>query len=378
MNKISKLLLVLLLGFIFVPMVYAEELPKTGVTYFLMYPDGSEEVTENYNEAIKNEEKLIYSGTTNENGEVPIRGWNSEGTIRVVQTVPDGYTTTTKEITVDLSKGVDASFVDYRGLGNPKTGRSLLFIAVVAGVAGITIASRKNKKSLMIIPVVLAFTVAAGVKAAGTYPCIKVKDGNGNALSGVKIEIYAKPTVEAAPAIKLDANGGHFLDGKTVMYVRIPNNGCTMDDVFEYIGNEETNYIEDNKMGAYYQDGYYPNGFEYPSTVSNGDVVYLTWEEDSEAELLRIVGNGGTYNFYGEELTELVIYTEDDIDDFLLNFENGDNYFVGTDTTAACSNYSSTGIYDGPIYEDVGKIDSISQTYYLCWNQKPDGIYVNG
>ena len=40
MKKYLKLLLVLLLGLFFIPNVYAADLPREGVTYFLYYPNG--------------------------------------------------------------------------------------------------------------------------------------------------------------------------------------------------------------------------------------------------------------------------------------------------------------------------------------------------
>ena len=46
MKRFIKLCFVFLLGVILIPMVHAAELPKTGVTYFMTYPNGEVEVTE--------------------------------------------------------------------------------------------------------------------------------------------------------------------------------------------------------------------------------------------------------------------------------------------------------------------------------------------
>lgn len=79
MKKITKVLLILLIAFVFIPVVHAKDLPKSGTTYFLTYPNGREDATESYDEAINPSEKLIYTGTTNNKGEVLLCEWANEG-----------------------------------------------------------------------------------------------------------------------------------------------------------------------------------------------------------------------------------------------------------------------------------------------------------
>ena len=384
MNKYLKIMLVFLLAFLFVPMVKAEEIPTSGVTYFMQYPDGHEEVTENYNEAVNAGEKLIYSGVTDENGEVPLCGWSSEGELRIVQHVPDGYTTNVREVRVDLSKDNGANFVNYKGLVNPSTGTTLLFIVVIAAVAGVTVIARKNKKALMIIPVVIGTFMIVDVQAQGTCFCVKVKDGSGKALSGVRVDVYAKPEIEAAPAMSFDADGGYFFDGSTKMYFRLPNATCSVDELMDSLTDEEYDFWEANSFGAY-RSGYVQDGYDWPPTLSNGTVIPLIWYEDGgEERSIKISGNGGTYNFYGEDLTSIVI-DEDNVYQYARYFENGDSHFIGLDDNAACTHYNQYGIStmghsETPIFADneesTVKRDEFF-TVYACWNNNPDGIYVN-
>ena len=374
MKRLTKSLLVLLLGFMLIPMVYAKELPREGVTYFLVYPNGTEDVTENYTEATNPQEKLIYSGTTDVNGKINLCDWSTEGEIRVVQHVPDGYTTNQREMTIDLSKTDGASFVDYRG-GNPGTNRSLYVILGVAGVVGLTIVlSKKKKKQALIVPIIALGLFVVNVKA-GTCNCVTVKDGQGNALAGVQIDIYAKPVVDAEPAVKYDANGGHFFDGTEYMYVRIPSEECSVDEFWNSLSEEQAYYIEDNIWGAY-RAGYYPDGVDYPATLTNGTVLLLEWYEASDARLGTIYGNGGTYNFYGKELEEVTVYRNNNPDYLIKEFKNGDKYVIGTDTTSSCSEYNAYGLKNT---NDYGKLNPTPKSkLYLCWHNKPDGVYVNG
>ena len=375
MNKYLKLLMVLLLAFLFVPMVKAEELPTSGATYFMHYPDGHEEATENYNEASNAGEKLIYSGVTDANGEVPLCGWDTEGEIRVVQHVPDGYTTNTRELVIDLSDSGTASFVNYKGLVNPSTGSTLLFIVVIAAVAGITVVARRNKKALMMIPVGIVAFLAINTKAEGTCFCIKIKDGNGNALSGVTVDVYAKPVVEAAPAVKFDAAGGHFFDGTTEMYFRLPSSSCTFDELMNSLTEDEYYYWGDNTDSAY-RSGYYHDWYEIPTTLTNGTVISLIWYEDSNSKLLTINGNGGTYDFYGRKLDTVVTYLNNNPSYFMEYFTNGNKVLIGEDSEPDCSSYNTYGLKDASQYRDFNPMPK--KTLYLCWHDNPDGIYANG
>ena len=249
MKKYLKVLFVFILGIMFIPMVHAQNLPQKGVTYFLSYPHGEEYATVNYNEAANPTERLIYSGVTDQNGNIQLCDWAREGNIRIVQHVPDGYTTNEREIKLDLSKTSSATFTNYKGIVNPTTGRTLLFVVVIVGVIAITVVSRKNKKTIsnnIVLPVIAGALLFTSVKAI-TCPCITVKDGQGKPLVGVQVDIYATPIeVDAAPAIKFDANGGTFFDGTTEMYVRIPSSPCTFDEFRDFISDEEFGVISRN------------------------------------------------------------------------------------------------------------------------------------
>ena len=163
MKKVWKCLLLLLVVYVLIPVVHAADLPKTGVTYFMEYPNGRFDATVSYQEAVDPDEVLIHSDVTDKNGEIQLCDWNREGEIRVLQHVPNGYTTNQRETTIDLSSTTQFGFIDYRG-ANPGTGRSLLFIVIVASVIAITIAARRNKKVLMVLPIV-------GLIAAFQYSC---------------------------------------------------------------------------------------------------------------------------------------------------------------------------------------------------------------
>ncbi len=373
MKKYLKILFVFLLGFMIIPMVNAADLPTEGVTYFLEYPNGEEYATTNYNEATTQNERLIYSGVTDENGAINLCNWASEGQLRIVQHVPDGYTTNEREIRMDLSKTSEASFVDYRGMVNPTTGRSLLVLFGIAGVAAATVlASRKNKKSIMVIPIVTVGLLITAVKAAPTCPCIKVKDGNGNVLVGVQVDIYATPIrAEAAPAIKFDANGGKFFDGTTEMYVRIPNNGCSFNDMINGLGEERATEVTNNVMNAYRQS-YRPTAPNIPNELHNGDVIKMNWTSSPDQTLQTLDANGGTITVFGKTYTRITNYKG-----VLLDVINeigevtGPARLIGYDNNQSCNHYSEYGIWDTRgVVED-------SEIIYACWNNKPDGIYVN-
>ncbi len=374
MKKILKMLFIVVIGFMLVPMVNAKNLPESGVTYFMHYPDGSEKTTTTYSEAANPQEALIYSGVTDENGNVPLCNWDSSGQLRVVQHVPNGYTTNEKEMVINLSDMSKATFIDYRGLANPKTGRSLLVLLGIIGVVSVTIlVSKKNKKSLLVIPVVAALAVITTVEAEGSCPCIKIKDGLGKPLAGVKVDIYAKPTnIDAAPAIKFDANGGQFFDGTTEMYLRLPSSPCTINELMSSLGSEGVDHFQKNIMYAYRDQYRLSLVDDETDTLVNGQVIKLQWTQDSNANLVVIKGNGGKFNQYGFDLDEITTYYGPQVKEIASAFTYDDYYNIGIDNNASCSNYNSYGL----LKEPTGR--SVIKTYYVCWNNKPDGIYVNG
>lgn len=77
-------------------------------TYTLTYPDGSVVTTTDKAEAeqLEGEWKLLYSGETDEAGDIVLEGWAESGEIMVVEAeVPEGYTAETTETTADLADG---------------------------------------------------------------------------------------------------------------------------------------------------------------------------------------------------------------------------------------------------------------------------------
>ena len=377
MKRIVKLLFVFLLGFMFIPMVHAADLPQTGVTYFMTYPNGEEVVTESYEEVVSLPEKLMFTMESDEDGMVPLCDCMG-GTVRVVQHVPNGYTTNQREMTLNLDGAPGTStFVDYRG-GNPVTGRSFVMLLVVAGVVGATIlVSRKNKKALLVIPVMLllgaTYTVHAGNK---TCHSVQITDGNGNPLKGVVVDVYGIPEVEAAPALKIDANGGYFFDGRESFYVRLPHDPCTLEEFLESFSDEEEAYYLDNIENAF-RPGYEYAELIYPPTLTNGGVAKVSWDEESSMEYMRINGNGGTYDFHGNPLEDVYLPVGEYPFEYMEAFKNGDTYLVGYDNNPACEHYTSTGA--SHVLKRIEEASmSVSDTIYLCWNPKPDGIYVNG
>ena len=372
---------ILLLGFMFMPNAYAAEIPREGVTYFLEYPDGTEEVTESYDEAIATaeEEKLIFTGQTDENGQVVLENVASEGTIRVVQEVPNGYSTDEREVIINLQESKKVEFKITQGLINPKTGQYILIIIfAVALLSIITVLVKKKKKTLLVLPLLLLVGLVK-VNADSDNLVIDVKDNLGRAQSGVTVKIYAKPTIDASPAIKFDANGGHFFDGKTLMYARIPSNGCNYDDWINTLDEESYNYLYGNSYGIY-RNGYYPYHPEIPDTFTNGTLIQAEWTQDSEAELITFNLNGKQMNFYGTLMDKVYVYNYRMVgiyiaQEALIQVEEKYNeYMIGYDTTVSCNNYNSYGIAN-----DVLSGISIGETneLYMCWHNKPDGIYVN-
>ena len=371
MKKYLLLLFIGLFSIIYMPVGHALDMtgiPTSGVTYFLQYPDGSEEAVETYDAAKSAPEKYLFSGVTNGSGEVQFCDLGTTGRVRVVQHVPDGYTTNTTEISIDLSEGNVASFINYRG-NNPVTSQNLFVLLGLLVVSSVTVfLITKKKKSVMIVPIVVAGILTYNVVAAPGCFTATVKDGKGNALKGVTVDVYGTPiAVDAAPAVKFVSGEGAFFDGTTSMYFRLPSNTCSVDDFLNSLSDNDSNYFHDNSFYATRED-YYPDGFDYPDTLSNGTVVPLMWYADGDAELIRFIGNGGYYPFYQKRLTNIYVYTDRDPFDVVDDFRNDYYYMNGVDVTAACQN---------PKMLSQKKATFHGYTYYLCWTDNPDGIRVN-
>ena len=375
MKRFLKGLFLFIIGFMIIPMVHAEqEIPTEGVHYFLTYPNNEQVISENYEDVT--DEKLLYSGTTNANGEVILNNWQDSGRIRVVQVVPSGYQTDVESMSIDLSNG-KAEFVDYKKISNPHTGQSLLFLLVIGGVLGgayFTVRSPKKKKVLMMIPVAALAIVSLKVFADNQFTIV-VKDKQGNRLANVEVLVYGAPsTVEAAPAVIFSANGGTFYDGTTEMIFKLPSANCNYDEFVSSLSDDDNAYLYDNADGAT-RDGYYPDGFDYPDKYSDGTVVNMIWVQAQMPKVVTVEGNGGTLEFDGRILSSVNQYNYNYYDLYYTasEFTNGNNFFIGIDDNPSCSHFDASG----NISEDF-ELDEDVDTVYACWNSKPDGIYVDG
>ena len=376
------MLMILIIGFFLIPLiVYAEEeLPTEGVHYFLTYPTGEEVITADYEEATDLSEKLIYTGTTNSEGKIVIGGLSSEGKLRIVQKVPAGYSVEVQEITLDLAgNNRNVEFVDVKNgaaVVNPKTGQSigLIFLVVTITVSAILIVKSNYKKQLLLlVPVVIA-VVAFKAMASTSDVVIVIKDREGHTLSGIEVEVYADPKIEAAPTVKFNANNGTFFDGTELIYMKIPQNcanPCTVSSFMSNLSEKEYGYLRENILGAH-REGYSASNINYPETLTNGTELQLNWVEDSSVRLVTIDGNGGTYDFYGNKLSTITGYNYKAYQ-VAYGFHKDNQYSVGADDNSNCIHYNENGMPD-----TTAVWNTDATVVYACWKNRPDGIYVNG
>ena len=394
MKKTFKIVVLLLVGLFFIPKVWAEELPTEGVHYFLTYPDGSEEVIDSYQDANDPKEKLIFTGNTNANGEVLLCDWAGEGELRIVQKVPNGYSTDKEELRVSLGRDTKVEFVDFK-MSNPYTGNSFWMILGIIGVTviGAYCIKKGHKKVLFIVPIALFGFFAYRAYAANCFQ-IRIVDKQGNPLSNVEVLVYSKPiAVEASPAIIFDANGGKFLDGSTQFFVKIPFDGCSFDDFMNSLSEEEMQIFHD-KMRTVYRKNYYPYINDIPEYLYNGDIIYFDWERDGGARTIDLDGNGGSTSIGGSVYRRVTSYV--DRVSYLIHmypFVNGDQVLIGWDDNPECSHYDSNGVGNVPlpiqrmINSEVIKKEGAKHgvinnydypdTIYACWNSNPDGIFID-
>ena len=216
------------------------------------------------------------------------------------------------------------------------------------------------------------------VKADSDDLVIDVKDNLGRGQSGVTVKVYAKPTIDAAPAIKFDANGGHFFDGKILIYAKIPYNGCTENEMWEYFyaqSEEYGGYIDDNTYYAYH-DSYYPIYDLFPETISNGYTYRIEWDTNYNGPIYAYDFNGGYLDFHGERVYEISGYPEKGFPSYIRNqMPVKDNYYlIGFDDNSSCTNYNEYGFQTG----GPGiTYDYMPDKQFACWHDNPDGIYVN-
>lgn len=371
--KMIKLYFIVI-GLFLTPMIV---LAEEGVHYFLTYPNGEEIVTTNYEEATNPKERLIYAGRTNDNGDIVLEGYSQVGELRIVQKVPIGYSTEKREITLDLSQtNRTVEFVDFRGTVNPETGQSLLLIGVtviILSVAAMIVVKGTGKKALFLILVGFLCFATFNIYAAEEDIVISIRDKEGKKLPGVEVEVYARPSrIESAPAIIFSANGGHFLDGKTEMIFRLPSSPCTFEEFENSLSENDLDYYIENSDSVY-REGYYWDGYDYPEEdyLTDGTVISAIWEEEQEEEPIvsfHYHGNGGFYDFYGRKLTDFDLYNTSDI-----LFERDGYIFMGYDDNASCTRFNESGVDTRPEGMIFGKKNDL----YACWNDTPDGLYVD-
>ena len=374
----KKYLFLLLIVFMFPIRVFAEDLQREGVYYFFTYPNGLEVVSENYQDTVEEEEILLYSGATDSDGEVVLEGWNREGEIRIVEKVPNGYSVESKEITVDLSSEDSVEFINSKEIINPKTGRSILLIVEVLLVlfGFYLLISRRKKVKFLLLFIISFVLLLTSVNAEQDDFVIIVKDKNGDRLSNVEVEVYAKAaSVEAHPAIKINVNGGYFLDGEDEMYMRLPYDDCYVEDMLDF------NYEEYIDSYINYSTAYNPGSIlsssTFPDYLNHGEEYDLYWTSPKNPEDLSSIDfNGGNLLFRGKTLTNVTTYTDNsNIIDYHLvpRVRNHSLYLIGYDVESSCGLYNQYGI----VNDSQEFYDMVGDSWYLCWNKQPDGIYVN-
>lgn len=366
----KKIFLSLVLVLLFPMVVFADE-----TTYFVVYPDNYEYGTPSRSEADNAENRLMYNGITDGEGKIVISDWAPSGTITIEEEVPAGYTTKQNRITIDLNKG-EANFVNMKEISNPMTGRTI-FMYVMIGIIGLLLVICvssvliKNKEAttltiLIFILMICLFNINIQVKAEEGF-VITVKDSSGKTMSNVPVKIYGSPVrVDTAPSVKIDANGGHFFDGKDVMYVRLQDGVSNSCDFWRTLTLEQ----EENYHHVY------RDGFRVKKELSRCESVEVTssyvkmvnWEE-SDSPLYEVDGNGGTYNSYGTFLSKVYLYNVDEVKKYTKSFLRNSYQNIGYDNNSSCTRYNEYGFADETIVS--------GNKYFVCWQEKPDGIYIN-
>lgn len=154
------------------------------------------------------------------------------------------------------------------------------------------------------------------------------------------------------------------------MYFRLPYTESTVDEFLDSLSDYENSFLLNNSEMAY-REGYYPEGFSYPDQLVNGTEVPLTWVDDEEATLVKLVGNGGFLRYFDKTLTTVYAY-EDGPWMYMLNAFEADNlYYNGYDTNSSCGNPMNMDSMD------LLRQENVVATYYACWTDTVDGILVN-
>ena len=352
----NKILFILLVLFMIPRSVFAQDI------FFLTYPDGHEEGIDNYTESMKEEEKLLYLGKTDSNGQVQLNNWEEVGDIRIEYL--------SKSANTNLSqRWIELIDEEEKTIVNPPTGQYLLLVIIlVLSIISVLLLPKKKEAKFIIVPIMVLVFITQSVKADSENTTIVIKDKNHNVMSNVEVKIYGKPLkVEQAPAVKLDANGGYYLGDVTEVYLRLPRDGCTLDEFRDSLTALEILMIMP------YREGYYSDGYEgYPEYIHNGDVLKERWEELEGSSVLTYKANGGSLVLNGKIITEYKTNGGIPIGLSIPTLFNNNSYLVGMDDNEACSHFNQYGVIDKTLYDS-----EMPNIVYFCWNDHPDGIYIN-
>ena len=222
------------------------------------------------------------------------------------------------------------------------------------------------KIAVFFIPLmIIGFSIFKVYASNGDFIII-AEDSNGNRVPGVLLDIYAKPSkVEASAAVKISANGGHFFDGSTELYIKIPPEGSSLQDVF-VLSDEEMKYFAFNLFFAY-REYYIPQISNLisgePVEYHDGDEILIDWEYDENATLVTIDTNGGSFefpNFGSFPITNITTYQQY-LDMFLTQaaYTHPDYSAYGYDDNPSCSHYDNNLEWD---YSE-----NISDKMYVCY-----------
>lgn len=345
-----------------------------------------------------------------------------------------------KEIKIDLAQSSTTGFINYKGFINPNTGKTILYILALLAVLVLMFLTIKrralllegsrqktkidsvekrekknNKKKISILVfTALGLLALTNTKANTKIFIITTKDNHGNKMANVEVKIYAKPIlVEKSPYIVFDANGGEFLDGTTKMYFKLPNNICTAKEFYNSLTEDENIYLNENRHGAT-REGYYQafgdhfdevkdiaasdifvNQFTQASnngalkretsndsvvqaneeTFESGQVIYVEWEKNDNAHVVTVNGNGAYRLAGNKKLYSYKMYKNElfDFGPIFYNKDGTNGIYVGFDDNRNCSNIPYGVRKNTALLE----MSSSSDTYFACWNKKPDGIYMN-
>ena len=384
-----KLFYCLLFLFMLFPMsVFAEGPVNDSKIYFYDYPNGYRTVSQSRDSSIADGEILLYSGRTDENGKVVLNGFEQKGEVRIVEKIPNGYTTTNKEYTINLAREDSVKFVNTESLiVNPKTARSFFVIFALLGIFGslfYLIMHRQDDLLVLSIGLIVFFITSAASASSKSF-VITVQDGNGKAMSNVEVEVYSKPSkVYSSYYVVYDANGGVFPSGEDKYYIPIPDLTVSVSDLIEYFSYDEYVQIQKNIIFVQKEGYVIATDLTIEEGFYNGQVIDMQWVRDSIDRVSNIDLNGGSLSFINSVYDHIKIPSKAlfNFFPFIEDMKNDDFHFIGFDNNARCSHFDQYGLseyfFRGSkmppflIGFDATPDDS---AVYACWHEQPDGMY---